>query len=184
MARGRRKCPENGHRVHAGRILIAMANSDGLVVPVAIGDGEAICEKDQIKPATLENTCDLDVVLGRKERHGMRRVAPQRVAVRHRTCDQETRKVHSTPALAHDATRLSLGRWRTARNQKASRERNSEQRLRVYLTSSINIIEYQSCRHQDPGELVSRSWRSRSAYRILKLHDGFIVLNHYGAIPF
>jgi hypothetical protein len=31
---------------------------------------------------------------------------------------------------------------------------------------------------------MSRSWRSRSAYRILRLHDGFIVLNHYGAIPF
>src|SRR5439155_26421224 len=104
MARGRRKCPENGHGVHACRILIAMANSDGLVVPVAIRDGEAICEKDQIKPATLENTCDLDIVVGRKERHGMRRVTPQRVAVRYRACDQETRKVHSAPALAHDAT--------------------------------------------------------------------------------
>src|SRR5262249_24556577 len=67
---------------------------------------------------------------------------------------------------------------------KASRERNSEQRLQFYLTSSINIIEYQPRRHQDSGELASRSWRSRSAYRILKLHDGFIVLNHYGAIPF
>src|SRR5215468_4499963 len=127
MARGCRKCPENWHRVHAGRILIAMANSDGLVVPVAIRDGEAICEKDQIKPATLENARDLDVVLGRKEGHGMRRVAPQRVAVRHRACDQETRKVHSTPALAHAATRLSLGRWQTARIQRR-RQGGAQQR--------------------------------------------------------
>jgi len=59
---------------------------------------------------------------------------------------------------------------------KASGERNSEQRLRFYSTSSINIIEYQLRRHQDPGERASRSWRRRSAYRISKLQDGFIAL--------
>jgi hypothetical protein len=67
---------------------------------------------------------------------------------------------------------------------KASRERNSEQRLRFYLTSSINIIEYQLRRHQDPGELARRSWRSRCAYPILKLQNEFIVLKHDGEIPF
>jgi len=39
--------------------------------------------------------------------------------------------------------RLSLGRRRIARlPAKASRECNSEQRLRFYSISSINIIEY------------------------------------------
>jgi len=37
---------------------------------------------------------------------------------------------------------------------KASRERNREQHLRFYLTSSINITEDQLRRHQDPGELA------------------------------
>src|SRR5262245_10042919 len=150
MARGRRKCPQNGHRVHAGRILIAMANSDGLVVPVAIRDGETICEKDQIKPATLENACDLDVVLGRKERHGMRRVAPQRVAVRHRACDQETRKVHSTPALAHAATRLSLGRWRTASSESV---KGAQQRAASPLLLNI-VYKY----YRIPASPTSSSW--------------------------
>src|SRR6516165_6776483 len=155
MARGRRKCPENGHRVHAGRILIAMANSDGLVVPVAIRDGETICEKDQIKPATLENACDLDVVLGRTARD-----APG--CATGRGCAPPGLR-SGNPQGAFDAGLGSCCHSSFARSfadrahpAKASREHNSEQRLRFYLTSSINIIEYRPRRHQVPGERASR----------------------------
>src|ERR1700751_4640370 len=96
MPRRRRQRTENRHRIHARGILIAMAYSDFLVVAISVGDREAICEKDEIELPLLELARNLDVILRRQERHLVGGISPERVAMRHRTCDQEAGEIHVT----------------------------------------------------------------------------------------
>ena len=73
-----------------------MAYSDLLVVAKPIGNREPVGEEDQVELSTLQCTRDLNIVIGRKERHGMSGIAPQRMAVCDGSRNEKSSEIHMT----------------------------------------------------------------------------------------
>src|ERR1700722_7780575 len=103
VPRGRRKRAQNRHRIHAGGILIAVANPDFLVVAKSVGNREAVRKKDQVKFPLLELTRHLDIIFGREKRHLTRRISPKRMAMGHWARDQKPGKIHMAGRQRHSS---------------------------------------------------------------------------------
>src|ERR1700722_2164556 len=94
----RRRCEgaKNRDRIHACGILVPVAYSDLLVIAESIGDREPVGKEDQVELSALQRARDLDIIIGRKERHRMRGIAPQRMAMCDGSRDEKSSEVHMT----------------------------------------------------------------------------------------
>ncbi len=89
VLRHRRERAEDRHRIHAGRVLITVANADLEAAAEPVGDREPVGEEQEIELALLQQLRNAHIMRERQKRGLVLGIAPDRMTVDHRARNQE-----------------------------------------------------------------------------------------------